>query len=114
MERNKHPYTREDLIKCCRYYKDEKENPFNGGDEERFWFYESIWVEHTLLQDGFFDYCVDDYVADGLIDFNKDDGVPLTLKAVIYNRYQHWLGGYGLEIDRNGFKEFYGKSYLAK
>ena len=40
----------------------------------------------------------------GLENFQEDDGVPITLKAFLLNRYEHWA-------EDDGFKEWYQKNY---
>ena len=48
-----------------------------------------------------------EYFHNGLEDFNKDDGVPMTLKVNLFKHYLHWShGGNG-----KGFKEWYLKNY---
>lgn len=37
------------LLKSCRYYKGEDQNPFEGKDQNKsmLWFYESVWVNSS-------------------------------------------------------------------
>lgn len=102
-----------DLIKYCRYYKGEKECPesINEKGKSNIWFYEQIWVEREDLRDEN-EYNTLEYIRAGLKDFNVDDGSPLTLKALLFNRHTHWCGGYGLESDTKNFKEWYINNYL--
>ena len=41
---------KKELLKFCRYYKGEKENPFEGKDQMKdlMWGYESKWVKFTM------------------------------------------------------------------
>jgi hypothetical protein len=39
-----------------------------------------------------------------MIMHNNNDNTPISLKAILLNRYQHWGGGYDADADRNGFK----------
>lgn len=104
----------EDLIKLCRYYKGEKECPekLNKEGYGTIWFYEQIWVQNPDFRDETDD--IDNinfygYKHAGLIDFNVGDGVPVSLKALLFNRYCHW-SGYGDPII--GFKRWYFEFYL--
>ena len=40
--------SKEDLIKFCRYFKGEAENPWKDCIEEHLWEWEKKWVEFTL------------------------------------------------------------------
>lgn len=96
---------KEDLIKSCRYYKGEKDNPYSG-DKGMFWACEQSYVELSMSEDDRLVACYDEYHAHGLADFENKDGVPLLLKALIYNRYQHWSEG-----TPSGFKKMYKERY---
>lgn len=77
------------------------------------WYYESVWVTRVEFRsetDGNFL----EYTACGLADFSTDDGVPMTLKALLFTRYCHWLGGYSITSDREGFKKWYKEKYLRE
>jgi hypothetical protein len=41
--------------------------------------------------------------------FNDGDGVPITLKALLWSRYCHWSG---YPTDDENFKVFYREEYL--
>ena len=108
------------LIDLCRYYKGEDNNPFEGKDQNKamFWFYEKYWVEQTLKieKEGenshavkYIGEMISDYQNAGLWNFEVFDHVPLALKALLFNRYNHWnIGG------TDGFKEFYLKEYIGE
>lgn len=100
---------RSDLIKQCRYYRGEDENPF---DEEQnkamLWFYEKIWVAKMLANDPYLEEITNEYRSQGLENFSEEDGTPISLKAILFNRYEHWLEG-----GTDGFKRFYRKTYLC-
>ena len=74
------------------------------------WFYEKIWFEGKDTPN-YFDNEIAEYIACGLEHFNEDDGTPIALKALLFNRYCDWLGGYAIEDDVAGFKEWYSKHY---
>ena len=98
-----------DKIKQCRYYKGEEKCPFGeGGDKAMFWFYEKNWLERQERDDSFFlGSILGRYEQCGLTDFEKEDGVPITLKAILFNRYEQWFeGGPG------DFKYWYKERYI--
>lgn len=98
----------EDWIKFCHYYRGEKENPYTGTDNELLWFYESIWVKWTINQnEESLSEVLEDYIRCGLGDFSKFDDTPITLKAILFNRYTK----YNEMIDVDGFKNWYNKVY---
>ena len=103
----------EEIIKCCRYYKGEKENPFEGKGIElqnaaMFWFYEMWWSERINSPEDIdpFKQEIEDYKWHGLEGFSANDGVPISLKAILFNRYSHWIQG-----PVEDFKSFYLKQY---
>jgi hypothetical protein len=102
-----------DLIKQCRYYKGEEECPKSIKEKgmSSMWFYEQIWVEREELRDER-EFNTLEYIRAGLKVFNADDGTPLTLKSLLFNRCTHWSGGYGIESDSRNFKDWYLKNYL--
>ena len=52
---------------------------------------------------------LDDYLRAGLRTFNMYDGTPITLKAILYNRYMQQAEGMAKVDD---FKEWYNKFYI--
>lgn len=102
-----------ELLKFCRYYKGGKINPYIGKDQNKamFWEYERYWVLQSK-KDGAFSEALTDYVNNDLDQFNFNDGVPVTLKAVLFNRYAQTA--YSLRDAVEPFKEFYKKEYLSK
>ena len=50
---------------------------------------------------------LEDYIRCGLGDFSKFDDTPITLKAILFNRYTK----YNEMIDVDGFKNWYNKVY---
>ena len=97
------------LIDVGRYYDGKKECGYTG-TKKMLWIYEKLWVEHMLSQDNKQDDLLftnlTEYLLAGLKDFEKFDGIPVTLKALLYNRFEQW--DYG-----GSFKEFYRKYYTA-
>ena len=93
------------LLKSCRFYKGEEACPEGLGQDERMlWFYESCWVRGGASAD-----CIAEYDAYGLGDFCKDDRVPKSLKALLFNRYA--AGSFSMESAVEGFKRFYKAHY---
>ena len=95
------------LIKLCRYYKGEKESPYSDDTKSLLWFYEQGWV-HSHNDYSFEDEIME-YLSVGLSDFCDDDGVPLTYKALLFNRYAK--SNYSLESAVEPFKAFYREYY---
>lgn len=95
-----------DAIAFCHYYKGENECPFKDNDKSFLWNYERAWVYKMTNNEPLADY-IGDYIGHGLTDFHDDDGVPLSLKAVLLNRYINALE----RVDIEAFKEFYSKYY---
>ena len=102
---------KEELLKYCRYYHGEKEPPnsFNQ-DEQTFWNYERAWIEFSTSKDKetsqFVSDMLSDYVDNGLAQFCVTDNTPVTLKALLFNRYRHWMSE-----DIEAFKKFYQETY---
>ncbi|ROI10749.1 hypothetical protein EGI11_02330 [Chryseobacterium sp. H3056] len=89
-----------------RYYKGFGTEPLDNTNNKRLiWDYEKRWAEneeertddHPRMKE---------YVTDVLPLFNEEDGIPNSLKALLYNRYTHWMGGYALVDDVRNFREF--------
>ena len=93
------------LLDFCSYYNGE-ENTEADDISSMLWEYERVWVMRLSnwdfsLGEG------NEYIHYGLGDFNADDGVPITLKIILFNRYMHWSYGGTAE----GFKEWYLATY---
>lgn len=74
------------LAHCFYYGKDVPEDC--GADVGHK--YEESWV---MFHFGDSDYLVDEtlnYIKEGLGNFCADDGVPISMKAILYNRFCHW------------------------
>ncbi|MCI1732990.1 MAG: hypothetical protein LKM33_01310 [Bacteroidales bacterium] len=102
----------QELIALCRYYKGESEMPYDD-DRALLWYYECKWVEFHKTQKKFLEEQLQDYYKFGYQTFSSEDGVPVSLKAVLFNRYMHW-SGYASPIDNKGFMEWYKKYYLRE
>lgn len=98
---------KDNLLKYCRYYKGEESTPKNVNTT--FWEYEQKWVEWMLNNDAILDDMVSVFVSNGLGAFEQKDNTPITLKALLFNRYAHWSLGDIVE----GFKKWYKSSYIG-
>lgn len=98
----------DDTISKCRYYHGESDNPTPENDNTnrgRFWEYEKIWCETYKSETSYNIDNVTEYICYGLMMFGGGD-TPMTLKALLFNRYSHWFGS-----NASGFKKFYYDSY---
>ena len=73
---------KEDLLKYCRFYHGEKNNPYEG-DKALLWDYERVWVEDSANDSDSISEYLSDYLTYGLRDFSKFDKIPVTLSDVI-------------------------------
>lgn len=97
---------RHQLILDCRVYdgSNHPEIPF---------YYEECWVrfhedeEHRKYLQEETEY----YRREVGEDFSKDDGTPISLKAILFNRHEHWCGGYNLDRNYTSFKDWYTSQY---
>lgn len=101
------------LIAQCRYYKGEKENPYKKREDAEpdgmLWYYESCWVRMMQEDKQMIDGQMQEYIYYGLKHFSEDDGVPMSIKSLLFNRYGHW-NVYDSDIEN--FKRWYKKTYL--
>ena len=100
--------TKEELILDCRYYNGEDEVPDTlPKGKEIFWDYERVWIKWIL--EGFgqlqkdINYFSEVYDLPHLLP--ESDGTPLGLKALLFNRYDHWVGF------RSGTREDYAQEF---
>lgn len=98
---------RSELIKQCRYYKGEKDCPYNDKDPRyTAWGIERIWVD-TFNREDYTSYCIEDYIRHGMSSYRTADGIPLSLKATLMNRYFYYADREMLD----DFKVFYESLY---
>lgn len=93
------------LLDFCSYYNGEE---YTEADHTSgmLWEYERVWVMRLSKLDFSFGE-LNEYIHYGLGDFNADDGVPITLKIILFNRYRHW----NFCGTAEGFKEWYLATY---
>lgn len=107
-ESNIKQLVQEKYMQQCKYYKGEEECPHKG-DKALLWEYERAWVDMSTSKEGkslLMEY-VGEFNRAGMGQYEVNDGVPINLKALLYNRFIHWQGGYGTSIDNASFKEWY-------
>ena len=105
-----------ELIKQCHYYKGEDVNPYegkpvtDGTDQNKamIWFYESFWVMqrssgHTLTE------YLNEYLAADLRSFEAEDKVPVSLKALLFNRYMKGSSDGNAEPFKAFYRQYYCK-----
>ena len=97
--------SRKELIELCRYYKGEDTCPKNVPQD--FWNYEKAWVEFSLNDSPILTSVAREYYDYGMFDFNKQDDVPFSLKALLFNRYSQ-----ASHPDPSAFKKWYLDEYL--
>ena len=73
--------------------------------------YEQVWVRSQIEDGDFIRGLIDEYVAYGQEFFNMGDGVPISLKALLWNRYNHWGG---IPTDKESFRNWYRREYLKE
>ena len=98
-------------IQYCRYYHGEENCPESIEQlpaGKALWFYEKRWVEFNMEGEDLH-WELDEFNAYGMSDFSTDDGVPVSLKAILFNRY--YKGGY-MEVGGASFKKWYQNTYL--
>ena len=93
------------LLEHCRYYKGEKECP-KDDKNSLFWWYEFDWIEKMSKDNSDISDMLEYYIRAGLSTFQMFDNTPITLKALLFNRYSHWTMG-----DIDGFKKWYLTAY---
>ena len=103
------PKSKAYYVSKCRYYDGDDSKDIFGYDDPSFAEYEKVWVNSHFEDIDFLRDNVEAYKNWGLADFNTDDGVPMTLKAVLWTRFMHWGSGYETPDD---FKKWYLTNYL--
>lgn len=95
------------LLKFCRYYNGDKDCKSTDTDIQTLFNVERMWVERMKAEDSDFDALLDEYITLGLTSFSETDDVPVTLKALLFNRFTQ----YNDRIDVEAFKKWYKKHY---
>ena len=106
---------RQYLLNMCRYYNGESEPPRSLPEGcALMWDYEWRWMQWSLKKDPMmeqFQRMIEEFHLE-----NKDgDKTPLTLKALLLNRYLHWGGVYApIEEALRHFEKWYMDHYLIR
>lgn len=96
---------KEELLRFCRYYHGEDEPPKKiNHQEQAFWYTERHWVSMMASEASFGD-LLSRYIDAGLTHFNEKDDTPVTLKALLFNRFEQWN-------ESDGFEDWYLNGYL--
>lgn len=112
-------YTKEErrhwLILQCRYYNGEEEAPEEFSSEQgSFWYYEQCWVSFNL-EDPFYMKHLQEEIKAYDLTTAIWDRTPLTMKAVLVNRYLHWSGCYiPVEDELKNFDLNYYPKYVER
>lgn len=93
------------LEHCFYYGKNESEDGLGASVGHM---YEQSWVMFHFdkvpeNEDSYLMSETIDYINSGLGDFCADDGVPISMKAILYNRYCHW----GWDETPDTFRQWY-------
>lgn len=96
----------QERIAVCRYWHGEDKC------DKQLASYERLWVNMLDEDPEYLQYLICGYIQRGLELFSLDDGVPIGLKALLFNRYEHWSSGYGDIV--GGFKRWYFSDYLCQ
>lgn len=101
--------SKEFYLQQLKYYKGEKESPFEDNNKTMLWFYKSMWYNYMTTENkGPLDEYVSDFKYAKLTDLPGD--MPLGYKALLFNRYRKGNMSSALE-DAKHFREFYEKYY---
>lgn len=105
--------TKQELIKQCRYYNgdDKPSDSIVKAKKVLLFEYEQRWCEDEKFRNERSPDVIE-FIGVGLAKKTEKDNVPITLKALLFNRYKHWAGGYG--SDEEDFLEWYSSYYLTK
>lgn len=103
------------LIYLCRYYRGQEENPYTEDkdlNKGMLWFYEFAWVKSMMQKEeregnGTLAEYLNEYINAGLRDFRANDTIPITLKALIFNRYMRG----SMDGNTEPFIKFFNKYY---
>lgn len=100
---------KKELLKSCRYYKGEDDCPFREQNKSMLWFYECAWINEMLNNGNSLSIAIEEYIRLGLGAFEQFDDIPLSLKALLFNRYGRTSQSMTEAVEP--FKKFYKKYY---
>lgn len=102
-------HLKDPYLKYCKYY-DGVDYKNAGAENELLASYEEAWIRMQISEVDHIRMMLDEYIAYGQEFFNMDDGVPISIKALLWNRYMHWGGN---PNDLYGFRNWYKREYLG-
>lgn len=103
----------DELTQLCRYYHGEKDNPYqkdhtkDGNNKGMLWGFERSWVFDTERNSSMLEEYLGDFMRAGLLEFRQDDIIPMSLKAVLFNRFMKD----SMDSNTEPFKAFYNRYY---
>lgn len=97
------------LHSYCKYYKENGQQPQHG-DLLICWNTEKAWINRTLENHEDDIFGLNSYIEAGLQNFQQYDGVPITLKALLFSFYSK----ISERMDIEAFKRFYLLNYCIK
>ena len=104
---------RQYLLSQCRYYNGESEPPRSLPEGcALMWDYEWHWVLWSLKNDPMMEQ-FQRKIEEFHLENKEGDDTPLTMKALLLNRYLHWYGAYAsIEETLKHFEKWYESHYL--
>jgi hypothetical protein len=99
--------TTSNLLSCCKYYKGNESEQPKDGYPLICWNTEKAWINRTLENHEDDIFGLNSYIEAGLQNFQQYDGVPITLKALLFSFYSK----ISERIDIEAFKRFYLVNY---
>ena len=99
---------KKEALEQCRYYKGKPDCPYEEGSlQQTAWSFERLWVNAVEKDSPVVERAIEEYKQSPLSGYRSDDGVNLSLRAFLANRFfYHW----GRE-DVPEFKAFYEALY---
>ena len=106
---------RQFLLSQCRYYNGESEPPRSLPEGcDLMWGYERNWVLWSLKNDPVMEQ-FQRMIEEFHLENKNGDKTPLTMKALLLNRYLHWSGAYApIEEALKYFENWYEDQYLVR
>lgn len=97
------------LLKICRYFNGMPKPEDNlGQNEQMLWWYERKWLFESMRGCDFKQY-IAEYKRTGLESLCSDDGIPIELKALLFERYSQCF--HFTEQAATSFAGFYKQYY---
>ncbi len=104
---------RKDEFCFLKFYKGEDECPerFKGTEKQRLWEYECVWSEMDKENSPILKSYMEVYISAGLIDFESNDNVLTSIKALLFNRFSkpYWSHRNAVEDFKKWYIEIYQK-----